>query len=139
MNMPQTPTTCRPSKVAQPVTPSPPSTATAPRGAMSQQGSHSKVYSAATNEKTPASRDTPPSIIPRLFSPGQESDRSGRTAPLHEERGEGGRRPQVRFLGKADPLEKGRATHSSNFAWKIPLTEEPGRLQSLRLQRVGHN
>ena len=90
VNMPQTPTTCRPSKVAQPVTPSPPSTATAPRGAMSQQGSHSKVYSAATNEKTPASRDTQPSIIPWLFSPGQESDRSGRTAPLHKERGEGG-------------------------------------------------
>ena len=91
MNMPQAPTTCRPSKVAQPVTPSPPSTATAPRGAMSQEGSHSKVYRAATNEKTPAFRDTQPSIIPRLFSPGQESDRSGRTAPLHEERGEGGR------------------------------------------------
>lgn len=88
--MPQTPPTCRPSKVAQPVTPSPPSTATAPRGAMSQQGSHSKVYRAGTNEKTPASRDIQPSIIPRLFSPGQESDRGGRTAALHEERSEGG-------------------------------------------------
>lgn len=49
---------------------------------MSQQGSHSKVYRAGTNEKTPASRDTQPSIIPRLFSPGQESDRGGRTAAL---------------------------------------------------------
>ena len=37
---------------------------------------------------------------------------------------------QVRFLGQEDPLEKEMAIHSSIFAWKIPWTEEPGRLQS---------
>ena len=43
----------------------------------------------------------------------------------------------VRSLGWEDPLEKGMATHSSILAWRIPWTEEPGRLQSIRLQRVG--
>ena len=38
---------------------------------------------------------------------------------------------QVRFLGREDPLEKERATHSSILAWRIPWTEEPGRLQSM--------
>ena len=41
---------------------------------------------------------------------------------------------QVRFLGQEDPLEKERAAHSIIFAWRIPWTEEPGRLQSLRSQ-----
>ena len=45
----------------------------------------------------------------------------------------------VQFLGQEDPLEKEMATHSSTLAWKIPWMEEPGRLQSLGLQRVGHN
>ena len=45
---------------------------------------------------------------------------------------------QVRSLGQEDPLEKEMATHSSIFAWRIPWTEEPGRLQSMRLQRVGY-
>ena len=45
---------------------------------------------------------------------------------------------QVRSLGGEDPLEKEMATHSSTLAWKIPRTEEPGRLQSMGLQRVGH-
>ena len=40
----------------------------------------------------------------------------------------------VRFLGQEDPLEKELATHSSTLAWKIPWTEEPGRLQSMGLQ-----
>ena len=40
---------------------------------------------------------------------------------------------------KIDPLEKGKATHSSILAWRIPWTEEPGGLQSMELQRVGHN
>jgi len=40
--------------------------------------------------------------------------------------------------GQEDPLEKGMATHSSVLAWRIPWTEEPGRLQSMGLQRVGH-
>ena len=45
----------------------------------------------------------------------------------------------VRSLGWEDPLEKEIATHSSILAWKIPWTEEPGRLQSMGLQRVGHD
>ena len=46
---------------------------------------------------------------------------------------------RVRSLGREDPLEKEMAAHSSTIAWKIPWTEEPGRLQSMRSQRVGHN
>ena len=46
---------------------------------------------------------------------------------------------QVRSLGWDDPLEKGMATHSSILAWRIPWTEEPGGLQSMGSQRVGHN
>ena len=45
----------------------------------------------------------------------------------------------VRSLGWEDPLEKEMATHSSPLAWKIPWTEEPGRLQSMGSQRVGHD
>ena len=41
---------------------------------------------------------------------------------------------QVRPLGREDPLEKEMATHSSSLAWRIPWTEEPGRLQSMGLQ-----
>ena len=49
------------------------------------------------------------------------------------------RETQVRSLGWEDPLEKGKATHSSTLAWKIPWMEEPLRLQSMGLQRVGHD
>ena len=45
----------------------------------------------------------------------------------------------VQFLGQEDLLEKEMATHSSILAWKIRWTEEPGRLQSMGLQRVGHD
>ena len=45
----------------------------------------------------------------------------------------------VRFLGREDPLEKEMAVHSSTIDWKIPWTEKPGRLQSMGLQRVGHD
>ena len=45
----------------------------------------------------------------------------------------------VLFLGWEDPLEKGTATHSSILAWGIPWTEEPGKLQSIGLQRVGRD
>jgi len=45
----------------------------------------------------------------------------------------------IQSLGWEDPLEKGMATHSSTLAWKIPWMEEPGRLQSMGLQRVGHD
>ena len=42
-------------------------------------------------------------------------------------------------LGQEDSLEKEMATHSSTLAWKIPWMEDPGRLQFMGLQRVGHN
>ena len=45
----------------------------------------------------------------------------------------------VQSLGQEDPLEEGMATHSSLLAWRIPWTEEPGGLQSMRSQRVGHD
>ena len=45
----------------------------------------------------------------------------------------------VRSLGWEDPLEKEIAIHSSILAWRIPWTEEPGRLQSMGSQRVGHD
>ena len=45
----------------------------------------------------------------------------------------------VRSLGQEDPLEKEMATHSIVLAWRIPWTEEPGGLQSMGLQRVGHD
>ena len=46
---------------------------------------------------------------------------------------------QVRSLGWEDALKKQMATQSSTLAWKIPWMEEPGRLQSLGSQRVGHD
>ena len=46
---------------------------------------------------------------------------------------------RIQFLGPEDPLEKEMATHSSVPAWKIPWTVEPGGLQSIDLQRVGHD
>ena len=48
------------------------------------------------------------------------------------------RETRVRALGWEDPLEKEMATHFSIIAWKISWTEEPGRLQSMGSQRVGH-
>ena len=45
----------------------------------------------------------------------------------------------VQYLSQEDPLEEGTATHSSILAWKIPLREDVGRLQSMGSQRVGHN
>ena len=45
----------------------------------------------------------------------------------------------VQSLGQEDSLEKGMATHTSILAWRIPCTEEPGRLQSMGSQRAGHN
>ena len=45
----------------------------------------------------------------------------------------------VLSLGWKDPLEKGVATHSSILGWKIPWTEEPGGLQSMKLKRIGYH
>ena len=49
------------------------------------------------------------------------------------------RETRVRPLGREDPLEEGMATRSSILAWRAPWTEEPGGLQSLGLQTVGHD
>ena len=49
------------------------------------------------------------------------------------------RETRFQSLGGEDPLEKEMATHSSTLAWKIPWMKEPGRLQSMGLQRVGHD
>ena len=49
------------------------------------------------------------------------------------------RKTCVRSLGWEDPLKKEMATQSSTLAWKIPWMEEPGRLQSMGSQRVGHS
>ena len=46
---------------------------------------------------------------------------------------------QIQSLHQEDPLEENIATHSSILAWRIPWTEEPGGLQSIGSQRVGHN
>ena len=49
------------------------------------------------------------------------------------------RETQVRSLGREDPLEKEMAAHSSTLAWRLPRREEPGGLQSMGSQRVGHD
>ena len=49
------------------------------------------------------------------------------------------RKTQVQSLGQEDPLKKEMATHSSTLGWKMPWTEELGKLQSMGLQRVGHD
>ena len=49
------------------------------------------------------------------------------------------RETQVRSLGREDPLEKEMATLSSTISWKIPWMEEPGGLQPMGSQRVGHD
>ena len=46
---------------------------------------------------------------------------------------------RAQFLGQEDPWEKEKAAHSSILAWKIPWSEEYGRLQSMGSQRVSHN
>ena len=45
----------------------------------------------------------------------------------------------VPFLGWEDPQEADMTTHSTTLAWRAPLTKEPGRLQSMGLQKVGHD
>ena len=46
---------------------------------------------------------------------------------------------EIGSLGREDPLEEEMATHFSGLAWEIPRTEEPGGLQSMGLQRIGHD
>ena len=57
---------------------------------------------------------------------------SGKDPPTMQER-------WVQSLGRKDPLEKEMATHSSILAWRIPWTQEPGRVQSMESQRIGHD
>ena len=52
---------------------------------------------------------------------------------------QGTQESRAQFLGQEDPLEEEMATHSSILAWRIPWTEEPGRLQSVGWQKVRHN
>ena len=49
------------------------------------------------------------------------------------------RKAQVQSLGWEAPLEEGMTTHSSILAWRVSWTEEPGGLESMQLQRVGHD
>ena len=65
--------------------------------------------------------------LPQWLSGKESSCQSGR------------RRRQVQSLSQEDPLEEGVATHSIILAWTIPWSEEPGGLQSMGLQRVGHD
>ena len=74
-----------------------------------------------------------PDFIPALFIIGASlvAQRLKRLPPIWE--------TWVRSLRREDPLEKEMATHSSILAWRIPWTEEPGRLQSTGSQRVRHD
>ena len=63
------------------------------------------------------------------------SGTSGKEPPCQGRRHE----TWVRSLGQEDFLEEGIAVHSSILAWRIPWMEEPGKLQSIRSQRVGHD
>ena len=63
----------------------------------------------------------------------------GASLVTHGRESAGNAGAQVRVLGQEGPLENGMATHSSNLAWKIPWTEEPGGLQSMGSPRVGHD
>ena len=63
---------------------------------------------------------------------GNLSGNSVKNAPAVQE-------TQVQSLGQEDPLEKGMATHSRILAWRIPWTEEPGGLQFMGSQNIGHD
>ena len=73
-----------------------------------------------------------PEIQPMLYLPDFPGGSDGKVSVYNVE-------TWVRSLGLEDLLEKEMAIHSSTIAWKIPWTEEPGRLQSMGSQRVGHN
>ena len=63
-----------------------------------------------------------------MYSTGLPSDSAVKDLPAVQ-------KPQVQSLGREDPLEEGRATHSSILAWRIPRTEEPGGLQASRVTK----
>jgi len=72
-----------------------------------------------------------------LPNPGFPDDSDGKESTCNE--GDPIPNLQGPILGWEDPLEKGMATDSNILAWSIPRKEEPGRLQSMGLQRVGHD
>ena len=74
-------------------------------------------------------------IMHHLGFPGIEMVKKKKDPPATQETQE----MWVQSLGWEDPLEKEMANHSSTLAWKIPLMEEPGRLQSVGQQRVRHD
>ena len=71
-------------------------------------------------------------MIPNIVSGASQVAQMVKNLPAMQE-------TQVQSVGWEDPLEKGMATHSSILAWAIPWTEEPGGLQSMESQRVGHH
>ena len=84
--------------------------------------SRQKSWAQRTDEKTTAANTWWTSLVAQMVK---------RLATMRETR--------VQSLGQEDPLEKEVATHSSILAWKIPWTEEPGRLQSMGSRRVRHD
>ena len=100
------------------------------------------------NDKQPSHQD--PQLSRSFRSPGEgkgyllqysglENSMDSSLVAQRLKRLPGMRENWVRSLGWEDPLGKEMATHSSTLAWKIPWTEETGRLQSMGVQRVGHN
>ena len=81
----------------------------------------------------------PPRIVPLFFNCYSFSIQRTTLVAQTVKRLSTMRETRVRSLGREDPLEKEMAIHSSTIAWKIPWTEEPGRLQSMGSQRVGHD
>ena len=100
--------------------------------------------------KLPRERDRGRNGRPRTDPRGQPADLNGSACLLTETLVSGfPRLPSdeesstqdtwTRSLGQEDPLEESRATHSSSLTWKIPWTQEPGKLQSMGSLRVGHD
>ena len=88
-----------------------------------QCGGGDKVRIIRSGERGPADH-----LDPRLLPSGSAVKNLPAVQEMH-----------VQSAGQEDPLEVGMAPHSSLLAWEIPWTEEPGGLQSIELQRAGHN
>ena len=94
----------------------------------------SPYHTSATNICSPHFQEKDNPILSR--SKGFPSGSVVKTLPAMQETMQ---EMRVLYLGQEDPLEEGMATHSSILAWRIPWTEEPGRLQSMGSQRVRHD
>ena len=81
-------------------------------------------------DKRQETRETQQLLLKRV--PGFPGGSDGESLPATRE-------TWVRSLGREEPLGEEKATHSSILAWRIPQTEEPGRLWSIGLQRIGHD